>query len=63
MTRRGRLRGSTARTFLAEARHRANLKVETDALATRLLFDGKRCDRRCLPPERRSTGSRWRRAR
>ena len=43
MTRRGRLRGSTARTFLAEARHRSNLKVETDALVTRLLFDGKRC--------------------
>src|ERR1700730_6371651 len=43
MTRRGRLRGSTARTFLAEARHRNNLKVETNALATRLLFDGKRC--------------------
>src|SRR5688500_7419860 len=36
MTRRGRLRGSTARTFLAEGRHRANLKVETDAIATRL---------------------------
>jgi choline dehydrogenase len=43
MTRRGRLRGSTARTFLAEARHRNNLKVETDAIATKLLFDGKRC--------------------
>jgi len=43
MTRRGRLRGSTARTFLAEARRRANLKIETDALVTRLLFDGKRC--------------------
>src|SRR6185503_6161469 len=43
MTRRGRLRGSTARTFLAEARHRANLKVETDAIATKLLFEGKRC--------------------
>jgi choline dehydrogenase len=43
MTRRGRLRGSTARTFLAEARHRSNLEVETDAIATRLLFDGKRC--------------------
>jgi choline dehydrogenase len=43
MTRRGRLRGSTARTFLAEARPRGNLKVETDAIATRLLFDGKRC--------------------
>ena len=43
MTRRGRLRGSTARTFLAQARHRGNLKVETDALATKLLFDGRRC--------------------
>src|SRR5262249_6253957 len=43
MTRRGRLRGSTARTFLAEARARANLRVETDAIATLLLFDGKRC--------------------
>jgi len=43
MTRRGRLRGSTARTFLAQARHRSNLKVETEALVTRLLFDGKRC--------------------
>src|SRR5260370_34651475 len=43
MTRRGRLRGSAARTFLAEARHRNNLKVETNAIATKLLFDGKRC--------------------
>jgi choline dehydrogenase len=43
MTRRGRVRGSTARTFLAEAKGRANLKVETNAIATRLLFDGKRC--------------------
>jgi choline dehydrogenase len=43
MTRRGRLRGSTARTFLAEARRRRNLRVEPKALATRLLFDGRRC--------------------
>src|SRR5436305_1990135 len=43
MTRRGRLRGSTARTFLAEAKSRSNLKIETDAIATRLLFDGRRC--------------------
>jgi choline dehydrogenase len=43
MTRRGRLRGSTARTFLAEARHRNNLRIETDAIATKLLFEGKRC--------------------
>jgi choline dehydrogenase len=43
MTRRGRWRGSTARTFLAEARSRSNLHIETDAIATKLLFDGKRC--------------------
>jgi len=43
MTRRGKWRGSTAQTFLREARGRGNLKVETDAIATRLLFDGKRC--------------------
>jgi choline dehydrogenase len=43
MTRRGRLRGSTARTFLSEARRRRNLKIETGAIATRLLFEGKRC--------------------
>ena len=43
MTRRGRLRGSTARTFLAQAKRRANLRVETDAIATKLIFDGRRC--------------------
>ena len=44
MTRKGRFRGSTAQTFLAAgARKRKNLRVETDALATRLLFEGKRC--------------------
>jgi choline dehydrogenase len=43
MSRNGRFRGSTARTFLAEARKRPNLKVETNATATKLLFDGKRC--------------------
>jgi len=43
MTRLGRFRGSTARTFLAAARTHANLRVETDALAQRLLFDGRRC--------------------
>ncbi|MCC6718456.1 MAG: GMC family oxidoreductase N-terminal domain-containing protein [Acetobacteraceae bacterium] len=42
-TRLGRWRGSTAQTFLASARGRANLRVETDAQAGRLLFDGKRC--------------------
>ncbi|HEY1797799.1 MAG TPA: GMC family oxidoreductase N-terminal domain-containing protein [Stellaceae bacterium] len=43
MTRRGKWRGSTAQTFLREAKGRGNLRVETDAIATRLLFDGKRC--------------------
>ncbi len=42
-TRLGRWRGSTARTFLASVRHRPNLRVETDAQAGRLLFDGQRC--------------------
>jgi choline dehydrogenase len=43
MTRKGRFRGSTAQTFLAEARKRDNLRIETDALATCLLLEGKRC--------------------
>ena len=43
MTRKGRWRGSTARTFLKEAQGRPNLRVETEALATKLLFEGKRC--------------------
>jgi choline dehydrogenase len=43
MTRNGRFRGSTARTFLAEARRRPNLRVVTKSIATRLLLDGKRC--------------------
>jgi len=43
MTRRGRFRGSTARTFLAQAKGRANLRVETEAVATRLVFEGRRC--------------------
>ena len=43
MTRRGRLRGSTAQTFLREARERPNLRVETEAQGGKLLFEGKRC--------------------
>ena len=43
MTRKGKWRGSTAQTFLKEASGRPNLQVETEALASRLLFDGKRC--------------------
>lgn len=40
-TRHGR-RGSTARTYLRAARQRRNLKIETNALAQRILFAGKR---------------------
>ncbi len=43
MTRMGRRRASTAQTFLAAARGRPNLQVETEAIATKLLFEGKRC--------------------
>ena len=43
MTRKGKWRGSTAQTFLKEAQGRPNLRVETEAVATKLLFQGKRC--------------------
>jgi choline dehydrogenase len=43
MTRKGKWRGSTAQTFLKEARGRSNLRVETNALALQLLFDDRRC--------------------
>ena len=43
MSRNGRFRGSTARTFLRDARGRTNLRVVTDAHATGLTFDGRRC--------------------
>ena len=35
-------RWSTARTFLDPARRRPNLRIETEALAIRVLFDGRR---------------------
>jgi choline dehydrogenase len=41
--RRGRFRESAAKVFLRPALRRDNLRVETNVLATRLLFDGKRC--------------------
>jgi choline dehydrogenase len=53
MTRNGRFRGSTARTFLAEARRRPNLQVETKAVAMQLLFE----DRRCIGVAYRQKGS------
>jgi len=43
MTRIGKRRGSTAQTFLKDAKGRPNLRVETNAQASRLLFDGARC--------------------
>ncbi len=43
MTRRGRFRASTAQTFLPAARGRPNLRIETGALATRLILEGTRC--------------------
>ncbi len=42
MSRNGRFRGSTAQTFLAEARGRENLRIETNAQATGLVLDGRR---------------------
>ena len=43
MTRKGKWRGSTAQTFLKQATGRDNLRVATNALASRLLFEGRRC--------------------
>jgi len=43
MSRRGRFRHSSATAFLGRARGRNNLRIETGVLATRLLFDGRRC--------------------
>ena len=43
MSRAGRFRTSTARAFLRRARGRPNLRVETGAMATRLIFEGRRC--------------------
>lgn len=43
MSRNGRFRGSTAQTFLRQARGRSNLAILTDALALRLVVEGKRC--------------------
>jgi choline dehydrogenase len=43
MTRRGRLRASTARTYLSRARVRRNLVVHANAQATGLVLEGRRC--------------------
>ena len=42
MSRHRRIRHSTARAFLRPARGRTNLRVETNAQARRILFDGRR---------------------
>ncbi len=41
-TRRKRIRASTSEIFLNPARDRANLKIETDALATRVIIENRR---------------------
>jgi len=43
MTRLGRFRGSTAFALLRPARKRPNLQVKSNAVVTRLAFEGKRC--------------------
>jgi len=43
LSHRGRFRASSAQTFLRRARGRPSLTIETDAMATRLLFEGRRC--------------------
>ncbi len=43
-TMRGGVRSSTAAAYLKPARRRANLRVVPEALATRILFEGKRAD-------------------
>ncbi|MEZ5852734.1 MAG: GMC family oxidoreductase N-terminal domain-containing protein [Hyphomicrobiaceae bacterium] len=43
MSRNGRFRGSTAQTFLRDARRRRNLRILTNATALKLLVEEKRC--------------------
>ncbi len=42
MSRNGRFRGSTAQTFLRNARRRSNFRVLTNAVALRILLEGRR---------------------
>jgi choline dehydrogenase len=56
LTARNGRRCSTARGYLKPARGRANLRVESDALATRILFDG----RRAVGVEYKQAGAVWR---
>ena len=43
MTRKGRFRGSTAQTFLKQAKKRQNLRVESNATVSKLIFEDKKC--------------------
>ena len=43
MSRIGRRRGSTAQTYLANIENKDNIEVITEALATKLIFERKRC--------------------
>ena len=43
MSRNGRFRGSTARTFLRDAHWRQNLRVATNTQALKLIVEGRRC--------------------
>jgi choline dehydrogenase len=56
LTARNGRRCSTARGYLKPARARANLRVESDALATRILFEG----RRAAGVEYKQAGAIWR---
>ncbi|MEM7404820.1 MAG: GMC family oxidoreductase N-terminal domain-containing protein [Pseudomonadota bacterium] len=61
MTRRGRLRASTARTFLLSARNRSNLTIRSNCVATGLTFEGERCvgvrfNENGVPRELRASG-------
>jgi choline dehydrogenase len=43
MSRIGRRRGSTAQTYLSKVKNKENIQIITNALATKLLFEGKKC--------------------
>ena len=43
MTRRGRFRGSTSQTYLRAVKGDPKLEIVTDARATRLIFEGRKC--------------------
>ena len=58
LTNRRGLRCSTAVAYLRPARKRPNLDIQTKALVSSLVFDGRRAVGRALPPERRRAACR-----